>query len=47
MDKMMTFPRLAALSKDPDLIMDAIESFGKGQLMEVDRNLYKIRRNPR
>ena len=47
MGKMTTFPRLAAMSKDPDVIMDAIESFGNGQLMEVDRDLCRIRRNPR
>ena len=47
MGKMITFPRLAAMSKDPDIIMDAIESFGNGQLMEVDRDLCRIRRNPR
>ena len=47
MGKMITFPRLAAMSKDPDVIMDAIESFGNGQLMEVDRDLCRIRRNPR
>ena len=46
MNKMTTFPRLAALSKDPDGIMDAIESFGQGQLMQVDRDLCRIRRNP-
>ena len=46
MNKMTTFPRLAALSKDPDVIMDAIESFGQGQLMQVDRDLCRIRRNP-
>lgn len=46
MNKMTTFPRLAALSKDPDVIMDAIESFGQGQLMQVDRDLCRMRRNP-
>ena len=47
MGKMTTFPRLAAMSTDPDVIMDAIESFGNGQLMEVDRDLCRIRRSPR
>ena len=47
MGKMTTFPRLAAMSKDPDVIMDAIENFGNGTLMEVDRDLCRIRRNPK
>ena len=47
MGKMTTFPRLAAMSKDPNVIMDAIENFGNGTLMEVDRDLCRIRRNPK
>ena len=47
MGKMTTFPRLAAMSKDSDVIMDAIENFGNGTLMEVDRDLCRIRRNPK
>ena len=47
MSKMTTFPRLAAMSKDPGIIMDAIDNFGNGTLMEVDRDLCRIRRNPK
>ena len=46
MDTMLTFPRLAALTKDPLFIMDALLQVGNG-LMQVDKANKRIRRDPR